>query len=1463
MATIRITDPEAMNRLAASGIQGLNFSGINPGAAGSSIIDYMRNQEMQQIDAMRRAQEQQQRYSGFGGMLRGLAEGLADPFFRLGRTAHVGLTSLADRQDAQELQEQYFGEGSNLLEQGLRGAIGVGSYFVPGLGAAGTLKNLATRGALGGALGSISQQNFLSDGLDLGRTTQGAALGGGLGLGIGALGKGISRLRGSGAATGVADDVMTRPQGLSQVFDDANLQGNPAFRSAGLGLSDDVATAKLSRASNVPPTQFFDDSLQQAPLGQYRLADFLDETRAPSVYQKAGRTPVNIVGADDLPRNAMAGFTPDGQIILSDGFEGAARPMSLAHEVEHALTKGLGGDDFMRANNINVLSGGAVDDALWRTNPVERAAMRNLAKRVDLDSVRPADLQAMLQQPRIETAFLGDDIARFRDAAALRRPPMLTQAIDETRAFSDIADEVTQRARSGFDMARFSDDALAPMQRPAELGGLIDNTRTFRGIADDITQRARSGFDIDPTTANPNLFRSGGLQSQLDDVNAQLVKRGYGAVDNLDDAIWGLPDDPPSPAVGLSSYSDDPITEGLIGDRRRILRKLDEVARGVSDDIIGSADDIARLKSLSIEEIRRRQEMVGQQIREAFKQGNTSALNRLNRMNDGYQQELMSRVGNFRSGGGRFDNLVAPADPVDDGLRGLAMERARQGLSGVDDQLGYRFSMGEIGLDDLTDIQRRNIAQNFNRSADSLRGNWMNTGAADDLDMLARELVPDDLSRLDGVQPAFRSAGGTTNAGQVRSLNNLSNQQLSNTLNTEALKKGGIQRVAEGGDGFYRVSFNDGDVAMFSKRVLGDAGIDNLDDLQRLYRTGSDPVFRAANRQMTNDPFDLQSNKAMFRSAGETGERVAERGAEKAIGRGLEGGDDLLTRPLVEIPEENLTLGQRLNRQLDEVELGQLRRDIGKPTKSLGGIGLFEDGKQYGLLQMGDDVDVVRQRAQTYLQQNGGQVSGEINRLASQGVQVDVSSIYDDFENILSNTTVPDARRPIERALKNFQEGLGGRNQVGIDELYNIRNQIAPFTKQNFGTGNVANKTADAFNRVYGKINQKIDDAFTAAGRVDLREANKALNTAYRLRDHADDMILRGFGGKKPLGFGELMGAGLGFVGTGGNPVGLAGGAAASAALRSGAAQRGFIRGARGLANLLDNVPTPAAGSALGRAANAGGRVAGAAANIASSPLGVNYLASQAGQSVGRGAEQAGAATGGSVEDLISMGLAPETASEIIGVNDIAAGGTGGGMAPMGTIQGGEIVPAGFAPNQSISRLQALGMFNDALGGTVDTIPLAMDLVDAYGADLGVRQPLGMGEGGELDAGQISALSGLESIGMLRDTAGNFGTRLAGKLNIPFHTESQLFNQARKNLGDILARLRTGAAINEVEERLYLSEFMPGLLDTPETIDYKLDQWERLLNRIIQTGSSGMAASQNMQEAPPQQQMSAISALFN
>lgn len=114
----------------------------------------------------------------------------------------------------------------------------------------------------------------------------------------------------------------------------------------------------------------------------------------------------------------------------------------------------------------------------------------------------------------------------------------------------------------------------------------------------------------------------------------------------------------------------------------------------------------------------------------------------------------------------------------------------------------------------------------------------------------------------------------------------------------------------------------------------------------------------------------------------------------------------------------------------------------------------------------------------------------------------------------------------------------------------------------------------------------------------------------------------------------------------------------------------------------------------------------------------------------------------------------------------------------------------------------------------------------------------GSSSGGGSDAAKrtkANATSGIKAITDLsniisKDASTIFTSKLPSFLESP---AGRQFNVAANEIADVITRLRTGAALNEEEQKFYLAK-IPQPFDDPETIKYKLSQLQDLFTSLAQ-----------------------------
>ena len=110
-------------------------------------------------------------------------------------------------------------------------------------------------------------------------------------------------------------------------------------------------------------------------------------------------------------------------------------------------------------------------------------------------------------------------------------------------------------------------------------------------------------------------------------------------------------------------------------------------------------------------------------------------------------------------------------------------------------------------------------------------------------------------------------------------------------------------------------------------------------------------------------------------------------------------------------------------------------------------------------------------------------------------------------------------------------------------------------------------------------------------------------------------------------------------------------------------------------------------------------------------------------------------------------------------------------------------------------------------------------------------------EAGTLRIQYAGAESGLKALDKMETIlSGPTGKEQIIKSKLPLAIGARTYKQAGNEIKDVLARLRTGAVINTEEEKLYRS-YLPGALDTPEDVRYKVNLFRDFFNSLARPES--------------------------
>mgnify|MGYP001569517076 CR=1 FL=1 len=108
-----------------------------------------------------------------------------------------------------------------------------------------------------------------------------------------------------------------------------------------------------------------------------------------------------------------------------------------------------------------------------------------------------------------------------------------------------------------------------------------------------------------------------------------------------------------------------------------------------------------------------------------------------------------------------------------------------------------------------------------------------------------------------------------------------------------------------------------------------------------------------------------------------------------------------------------------------------------------------------------------------------------------------------------------------------------------------------------------------------------------------------------------------------------------------------------------------------------------------------------------------------------------------------------------------------------------------------------------------------------------------------------NAISGLGALKVVEEEI-NKDMKILLKAAVPGAIFARKFETARKEASDVITRLRTGAALNESEERFYKSQ-LPSILDygNKEAINYKIELFRNLFERLQKSSPIQSFQSEN------------------
>lgn len=721
----------------------------------------------------------------------GIINGIADPFVRLGRVGEVAMNDLIGQGDyARGLEKKYWGEDANLAQEGLRGALGVGSWLLPGIGAPGGLMNAVSRGAFAGAGGALSQQDFLNENIDFNRILEGAFSGasaGGSMYGAGkALGSVKNKLFGGEKSPTMQPAEMINPSKRVEEYitNKANKmlsEGMPEEQVyARLGISGSGGNAKLNAIQEMYNTR----QLTGNEVGQ-ALDDLVntvgDDPAAAQIIQNAQKFKTSIPDADlrmitsgDPSARFKLGTMKDQKSSFINQGEEIFAKQKIIESIEHPdilndpYSKGL--IEKYGLTQEGVLREAGLDPAKYLNNnkmPQAQIGVVNPGKVLNTDSGFFEELADGSRRPVVWADgtyttldqwdnYLGNGKGQTLDQflGTGNKTPMIGTSDLNSQGMVDLADDgildprlkeiaggaknakdfakqITQKNPldySNYDyrfgralgkaqgsLAELGPEDMSSLQATypdaaKALGSTKDTIVVYRAVPEGVDGRINTGDYITPAKSY--------AQEHLDtilDGKGKIIKETV----SKSDVLYGGPQ---------GDFQEFVYSPSDFRSQYRDASSLYEAAKGGGSSI---ANDLAGMTEA---QIRKNQDLVASQIETAYKQGNTTALTKLQKASDEYMNEMMRRTEGVGAG-------ATELRPDSGGLIKLGKYNTRAEL----EKAGLYFPKGAAAESAYVDGNRYNIFKD--KKGYTVTGGKPGT-PQDAFFEGSSELMPEDLGRF-------------------------------------------------------------------------------------------------------------------------------------------------------------------------------------------------------------------------------------------------------------------------------------------------------------------------------------------------------------------------------------------------------------------------------------------------------------------------------------------------------------------------------------------------------------------------------------------------------------------------------------------------------------------------------------------------------------------------------------------
>lgn len=497
--------------------------------------------------------------------------------------------------------------------------------------------------------------------------------------------------------------------------------------------------------------------------------------------------------------------------------------------------------------------------------------------------------------------------------------------------------------------------------------------------------------------------------------------------------------------------------------------------------------------------------------------------------------------------------------------------------------------------------------------------------------------------------------------------------------------------------------------------------------------------------------------------------------------------------------------------------LGGGKAGGGRPNTFEGGMDLFRDMKKQGIIQkLNDSPEVVLSRADDIISKKGPLVNNQIQKLSQQGKTVNISNIRESLTKKMGKAVGSKEKKMYGGMIDELNVVSGGVDDMPIDRFYQLKQEIGDqaFTKNLTQKGTT--RTGE-LRKVYGLMNESMDDTLKSTGFKDFRKINSQYDAAKRAQRY---ITRRGEATSvaKPFNVFDL-GTGLGGFALTGNPLGAVAAYGGKKALTSPAAERAYIKMLQGL----------------------GSKTAGKGINLPQSQVLQNLLTKPGMQQAGNmGMRIAPIAAAQQMTGAPAGGEMPQDpASMLMGGMPGMSGDQGMGMPQMGLTggqfgMGGSGMPGmGGGPQQQ--QMLALSLLSSGMSPT--DAKTTLDLLGMSGGG-GMESPYaGMSSTQQQSmADAQSAIQMLDTLeGSLASKSGTMGPlmgRLRGinPLDVDYQNQQQLINTSKQVIGKYLE----GGVLRKEDEEKY-AKILPTMNDNAEVAQVKINNLKALLNQKFNT----------------------------